>query len=239
VVNPAGPRSILIDVRVADGIVRVDGLRVGNAYLVELDDGVLLVDTGIPGRTGHILRALTRMGHQPGDLRTIVLTHWHPDHMGNAAELRRETGTRIAIHKLDADILAGGERPAKGRRAMGMLLRVLRIKPLRPDLTIDSGDMIGGLEVIHAPGHTAGSIALRRRDGVLFTGDALLEDRRGRLVASDPGLSLEPEQARATATSLVALNAPLVLAGHGAVVRGHRGREPPRSSQVGRRFNPP
>jgi glyoxylase-like metal-dependent hydrolase (beta-lactamase superfamily II) len=210
-------------VRVADGIERVEGLRVGNAHLVEFDDGVLLIDTGMPGGTRSVLAALTRLGHEPTDIRYIVLTHWHPDHMGNAAELRRLTGARIAIHGLDAPVLAGGERPARGRRAMGVLLRVLRVKPLRADLILASGDVIGGLEVIHAPGHTAGSIALRRQDGVLFTGDALMRDRHGRLVASDPGLSVEPDQAAATAASLVALDARLVLAGHGGVVRERRG----------------
>jgi glyoxylase-like metal-dependent hydrolase (beta-lactamase superfamily II) len=141
------------------------------------------------------------------------------DHMGNAAALRRLTGARIAIHELDARILAGGPRPEKGRRTMGLLLRLFRVEPVVADVTLRDGDVIGGLRVVHVPGHTAGSIALRREDGILFTGDALLGDRHGRVKPPDSGLSLDPAQASASAASLVALGSPLILPGHGAPVR--------------------
>jgi len=212
--------SILANVRVADGIERVEGTRIGNAYVVPLEEEVLLVDTGMPGNAARILASVARLGRRPGDVRLIVLTHWHPDHMGSAAELRRLTGARIAIHELDAPVLAGRERPAKGRRAMGFLLRVFRVAPLVADLTLRSGDVISGLEVIHVPGHTAGSIALRRADGVVFSGDALLGDRHGRLRQPDPGLSLDPDQASASAATLRSLEPRLLLPGHGAPVRG-------------------
>jgi glyoxylase-like metal-dependent hydrolase (beta-lactamase superfamily II) len=206
-------------VRVTDDIERVEGTRVGNAYLVVGGDGLLLVDTGAFGGAARILATIHGLGRQPRDLRHIVLTHWHPDHMANAAELRRLTGATIAIHELDAPVLAGIERPAKGRRAMGLLLRVFGITPIVADVVLRAGDGIGGLEVIHAPGHTAGSIALRGDDGVLFTGDALLGDRHGRLQPPDPGLSLDPAAATASAETLRSIGARLVLAGHGAPVR--------------------
>lgn len=205
---------------VADGIERVEGTRVGNAYVVAGDDGVIVIDTGAFGGAAPILAAVERLGRRPGDVRVIVLTHWHPDHMGNAAELRRLTGAPVAIHELDAPVLAGRERPAKGRRAMGVILRVLRVRPLEADLTLQSGELVGGLEVIHVPGHTAGSIALRRSDGVLLSGDALLGDRHGRVQPPDPGLSLDPARASASAEALRSLEPRLLLPGHGASVRG-------------------
>ena len=82
------------------------------------------------------------------------------------------------------------------------------------------GSMMGHVEVIHVPGHTAGSIALRRADGVVFSGDALLGDRHGRLRQPDPGLSLDPDQASASAATLRSLEPRLLLPGHGAPVRG-------------------
>ena len=212
--------ATLATVRVADGIERVEGTRIGNAYVVPLDEGVLLVDTGMPSNASRILSSVTRLGHRPSDVLHIVLTHWHPDHMGSAAELRRLTGARIAIHELDAPVLAGRERPAKGRRTMGLLLRVFRVAPLVADVALRTGDVIGGLEVIHVPGHTAGSIALRRADGVVFSGDALLGDRHGHLRQPDPGLSLDPDQALASAATIRSLHPQLLLPGHGAPVRG-------------------
>jgi glyoxylase-like metal-dependent hydrolase (beta-lactamase superfamily II) len=214
------PRAILAAMEVAEGIHKVEGTWVGNAYLLQLDDGLLVVDTGMPGRAGRILECVGRLGLRPGDIRIIVLTHWHPDHMGSAAELRSLTGATIAIHELDAAILAGGERPPKGRRTMGALLRLFRVRPVVADTMLVAGDVVGGLEVIHVPGHTAGSIALRRGDGVVFSGDALLGDRRGEARPPDPGLSLDPALASESAARLLALQPRLLLPGHGAPVRG-------------------
>jgi len=208
--------------QVADRVWKVEGTRIGNAYVVLTDDGVVVIDTGMPGSVGRILRCVTALGRRPSDVRHIVLTHWHPDHMGNAVGLRRATGAAIAIHELDAPVLARREVPQKGRRAMGLLLRVLRIPPVVADRTLRSGDVIGGLAVIHVPGHTAGSIALRRDDGIVFSGDAVLADRHGRVRPPDPGLSLDPAQAAASAATLLALEPQLILPGHGAPVRMER-----------------
>ena len=177
------------------------------------------VDTGMPGNARKILAAIEELGRRRSDLHLIVLTHWHPDHMGSADLLRRATGARIAIHELDAPVLAGREHPRKGRRAMALINRLFRIKPTVPDIELRSGEVIEGLEVVHAPGHTAGSIALRRNDGVLFSGDALLADRRGQVRFPDPGLSLDPVQATASAEALLSAPHVLLLPGHGAPAR--------------------
>jgi glyoxylase-like metal-dependent hydrolase (beta-lactamase superfamily II) len=205
--------------RVAEGVYKIEGPRVGNAYLTVSTEELVLVDAGMGGDPRQLLALITSLGRQPSDMRHIVLTHWHPDHMGNAAELRRLTGAAIAIHELDAPVLAGQERPAKGRRTMGFLMRVLRVKPLTADVVLQLGDVIGSLEVIHVPGHTAGSIALRRDDGVVFSGDAVLGDRHGTIRPPDPRLSLDAEQATRSAAALLALEPTLVLPGHGAPIR--------------------
>jgi hydroxyacylglutathione hydrolase len=205
--------------RVADGVVKVEGTRVGNVYLLDVADGVVVVDTGMLRGAGPILRALMASGHGPRDVRAIVLTHWHPDHIGGAAALRRATRAPVAIGAMDAPVLRGEGLPARGRRAMALILRVLRIRPLDPDVLLRGGDTIGGCEVIDVPGHTAGSIALRRPDGVVFSGDALLGDRHGGLLPPDPRLSLEPALARASAQAILELAPSLLLPGHGRAVR--------------------
>ena len=201
--------------KVAEGIHRVDRVRVSNAYLVSVEDGLLLVDTGIPGNAKRILAFVERLGRRPDELRTIVLTHWHLDHVGSVAELKRLTGAQVAIHELDAPVLAGRERPAKGRRAMAVITRLFRLRRVTADLLLRDGDRIGGLEVVHVPGHTAGSIVLRRDDGVVFSGDALLGDRHGGIRLPDPGLSFDPAQAQASAEKIRALDFRLLLPGHG------------------------
>ena len=204
--------------RVAEGIDTVEGLWVGNAYLVRVDGALLLVDSGTPGSAKRILESIRRIGGEPGDLRWIVLTHWHVDHVGGAAEVKRRTGAEVAIHGLDAPILTGRERPRKGRLAMAAIERLLRLERAVPDIVLDDGDVIGGLEAIHVPGHTAGSIVLRRDDGILFSGDALLADRHGREQDPDRSLAFDPDLALASAARIRALPRTLLLAGHGAPV---------------------
>src|SRR5215472_17529646 len=65
-----------------------------NAYLLETGDGVLLVDAGWPNKTEAIFKAVQESGHNPEDIRHLVLTHGHIDHAGSAAEVRRRTGAR-------------------------------------------------------------------------------------------------------------------------------------------------
>ncbi len=205
-------------VRVADGIYKVDGVRIANIYLVLSEDGLMLVDSGMPGNGKRVLALIEQLGHQPADLRFVVLTHWHIDHMGSAAALRNLTGAQIAIHELDAPALSGRKRPEKGRLVMAALDRLFRSRPVTPDILLRDGDAIGGLQVVHVPGHTAGSIALCRDDGVVLCGDTLLSDRHGRVMPPNTSLSLDPAQVLASAERVKALPATLLLPGHGPPV---------------------
>jgi len=202
--------------KMADGVFNVDGVRVANVYLVVTQDGLLLVDTGMPGNVRRILRFIEGLGRQPRDLRDIVLTHCDIDHVGSVAELKRRTGARVAIHELDVAVLSGEQRKQKGGLAMVALYRLLRFRPIAPDLRLRDGDTIGGLQVMHVAGHTAGSIALLRNDGVVSSGDALLSDTHGNVLPPDPRLALDPAQALLSAEMIRARRAGLLLAGHGA-----------------------
>ncbi len=200
---------------VADGVFRVDGLPIANVYLVAADDGLLLVDAGMPWNARRILAFITTIGRQPDELRDIVLTHCDIDHIGSAAELKRLTGASVAIHERDAAVLAGG-RPEKGGLALAALYRLLRFRAVTADRILSDGDMIDGFQVMHVPGHTAGSIALISADGMVFSGDALLADKQGKVSAPDRRLALDPAQAVRSADRIRALQPTLLLAGHGA-----------------------
>jgi glyoxylase-like metal-dependent hydrolase (beta-lactamase superfamily II) len=152
-----------------------------------------------------------------------VFTHCDIDHVGSVAELKARTGARVAIHALDAPVLSGQQRPQKGGFAMIARYRLFRFRPIAPDLRLRDGDTVGGLKVIHVAGHTAGSIALARDDGVVFSGDALRNDRHGNVLAPDPRLALDPAQAAASAELIKARRAGLLLTGHGAAVSTEQG----------------
>ena len=223
------------------GVTRVPGLRGANAWLVETAQGLVLVDTGLPGQVRRILDFLAGQGRAPGDLCAIVLTHADPDHTGSAGALKALTGAPVAIHRHDAPALAGGFTPRRAKGPLsartllprlarlgheaGMAL-VMRLRPgagwapLVADALLEDGERIAGLRVVHAPGHTAGSIALWRDDGALFAGDAVFGDPLGRAHPPPPATALDPVQARATAQRLFSLPFTTLYPGHGQPVVG-------------------
>ena len=93
------------------GIHQVPGLKWSNAYLLVEDQGLTLIDGGIPGDGSKILRYISQLGHAPQYLTRIVLTHSHPDHSGPMKELSRISGATIAVHE---KIAGTSRRPAAG-----------------------------------------------------------------------------------------------------------------------------
>jgi len=223
-------------------ILRVPGVRGANAWLVRTVEGAVLVDTGLPGNAPRIAAFLAAQGLARGELEAIVLTHSDPDHGGSAAELKALTGAPVAIHPHDAAVLAGGFTPgsAKGpwRRAtalrrlarlgheLGMATMVRLPWPgnpwrrLVPDLLLRDGDLLHGLRVVHAPGHTAGSVVLVTADDAILAGDAVFGDAHGRAHCPPSGSALDPERARETARRLVEGGFRTLYPGHGAPVMG-------------------
>lgn len=211
--DPAG-EELPNPARVAEGVLKAPGMWISNVYLVETDGGLLLVDTG-PGQTGRILRFIESIGRQPSDLRDIVLTHFDADHVGSAAALKARTGARVSIHALDAAVVAKEEPPRK-RMLLVVILYKLLSRAVTADRFLADGDTIGGLRVVHVPGHTAGSIVLVRDDGVLFSGDALITDKHGTILPTDILPAEDPDLAVRSAERITALNPRIILPGHGA-----------------------
>jgi glyoxylase-like metal-dependent hydrolase (beta-lactamase superfamily II) len=202
----------------AEGIYRIDGVRASNAYLVVAEDGLMVVDTGMRGAKA-IATFIRDLGQQLSEVRHIVITHPDIDHVGGVAELKQLTGASVAIHELDAPVLAGRQPSQKGGAIMTLLRRLFATRPVEPDVLLKDGDVIAGFRVVHVPGHTPGSIALRRDDGVMFAGDALLSDNEGYVRPPRPSLAWDSEQATRSAEKLESLGYTLLLTGHGAPVR--------------------
>ncbi len=184
--------------------MRVHAVPLGfsQAYLIESDAGLVLVDAGSPHQERLILRhlrALKSADASPSNLnrmpsiRLIFITHAHLDHYGSAAALRRLTGAPVAIHRADAEAMARGETRIGSARGGGKLMGALlplaelfaRPEPVTPDILLEDGDCLDnyGLEarVIHTPGHTLGSSCLIVEERLGFVGDLLTNNGRPRL----------------------------------------------------------
>jgi glyoxylase-like metal-dependent hydrolase (beta-lactamase superfamily II) len=141
-----------------------------NAYVVEEDDGLTLIDTLVPQSATPILAAAGRLGRP---IRRIVLTHAHGDHVGSLDALAAELpGVEVLIGARDARLLTKDRSldPDEPQEKLRGSYPGTRTKPTR---TLTAGERVGALEVHAAPGHTPGQIALLdTRDRTLYCADA-------------------------------------------------------------------
>ena len=209
-----------------------------NTYLLEEAGQVTIIDAGVPGYWGDLPGELAAMGRSIEDVRAIVLTHGHSDHIGFAERMRRERHTPVQVHELDA-ALARGEvpNPAKGLgpTRIGPLVRFmlyaglrggLRNRPLGEVATFGDGatlDVPGSPRVILVPGHTPGSAALHvPSHDALFVGDAFATKA---VTTGDEGPRVAPftadaDEAVRSLSRIEHLDARWILPGHGEAWTG-------------------
>lgn len=147
---------------------RVSRFGLVNAFLVEEDDGLTLVDTTLPRSAAAILKAAGGIA-----IKRIALTHAHGDHVGSLDALAAELpGVEVLISGRDARLLAKDMTLDPGEEK-GKLRGSYPGTKTRPTRTVEPGERIGSLEVVAAPGHTPGQVAfLDTRDRTLYCGDA-------------------------------------------------------------------
>jgi glyoxylase-like metal-dependent hydrolase (beta-lactamase superfamily II) len=151
-------------------IHRISRLGFVNAFLVPEDDGLTLIDTTLP-KGGNAIRAAAGALGRP--IVRIVLTHAHGDHVGALDELAEALpGVEVLISARDARLLDKDRTMDPGEPAEKLrgAFPGTRTKPTR---TFAPGDRVGSLEVVAAPGHTPGQVALLdTRDRTLYCADA-------------------------------------------------------------------
>ena len=213
-----------------------------NCYLISDDTGVTLVDAAFPSTARAVLELLAAIGRAPADIRALLLTHGHFDHVGFARGLQRALHVPVWVHVDDQNLAAHPYRyrpernrllyPSTHRRSwpvLGQMLLAgaLSVHGVQADHILrdmEELDVPGQPVVVHTPGHTAGECAFwlpERR--VVLSGDALvtLDPYTGalgpRLVA--PAATADSAQALTSLGRLADLDADVVLPGHGAAWR--------------------
>jgi glyoxylase-like metal-dependent hydrolase (beta-lactamase superfamily II) len=224
-------------VQVAPGVWAA-GTRYVNYYLVDGgDEGLTLVDAGLPGYARHLGATLASIGHTTADVRAVLLTHGHVDHVGMAQPLAAG-GATVFLHEADAS-LAADPRLNKTDRPLWPYLRypatiafvahavregAAKHRGAPPLAAMHDGDRLdvpGAPRVVHAPGHTAGSCVLEFTEhGVVFVGDLLCTvhpalGRRDVPQLQTRGSNADSDQAMASLDRLQGVQARTVLPGHG------------------------
>lgn len=147
--------------------------------LVVTGSTITLIDAGVAGSEEKIFRYLRSIGRDPTEIALLILTHSHPDHIGAAQAIRRETGCSIAAHPAERAWIEDVNLQCRERPVPGFHSLVGGSVPV--DRLLDDGDVVElcarhGLDcvVFHTPGHSQGSLSLlMNREGVLFSGDAV------------------------------------------------------------------
>lgn len=209
---------------ITTGVHMVDGVRGANCYLVDTDNTLVIIDSGMPGNGNRIVKYIRQLGKNETDVSYVIFTHGDVDHVGSAAEIKGLTAAKLAVHASDAPVLSGkrGFKKVQGPLSplFKVMSRLMRFHPVQPDVILEDGQEIGGLRVVHTPGHTDGSICLYANRKVIFVGDALRSDSAGRPRPPSRLFSADAAQSNASLIAISKMEFDILLAGHGAPVVG-------------------
>jgi len=155
-----------------------------NCYLIR-GDGIVMIDGGGPGQSAAFGKALRKLAIDPRDVKLIVITHGHWDHVGSAKAVKEITGAPIAMHQSEKGWLEGALKPLPpgvtpwGRvfaGIMALFLPLVHVPPASVDVVL--GDEAVPLssygvpgKVLHTPGHSPGSVSVLLDTGEAFVGD--------------------------------------------------------------------
>lgn len=186
-------------------------LGFGQCYVLKAD-GVVAVDAGAPHKGKAFVRGLERASISPQEVRLILLTHGHWDHIGSAGDLKSLTGAKLAMHHSEIDWLEQSLTPLPpGATAWGrvfislnkLIMPFIKIPPAKVDLSLgDEGLSLADYgipgRVLHTPGHSAGSVSVLLDSGEAFVGDLAMNKFPLRL---SPGLPIFAEDPAAVVNS--------------------------------------
>jgi glyoxylase-like metal-dependent hydrolase (beta-lactamase superfamily II) len=190
---------------IVPGVFAFTGLLVGRVYALESTDGLTLIDAGLGLAAGKVVQQLQASGRPPSDVKRILITHAHPDHVGGLAKLQAATGAQVVAHALEWPVLAG--KVSATLQGASPQRRAVQGGETLPEV-------LDGLQVIFTPGHTRGHVCFWQPDKrLLFCGDVLLCPPRLRLPFA--AFTVDMAENRRSVKQIAELEPEVVCFGHG------------------------
>lgn len=199
-----------------------------NCYLIQTATGWILVDAGTRSQAKSFLRRLGKLGIQPSDIKLIIITHAHFDHVGSLASIKSLCNCPVLAHPLEARLIETGEVVIPpGTNALGKLvswlgrhnIRSLRFPKTRVEFTTDQElDLTPygvAAKVVPTPGHTPGSLSVLLEDGQAIVGDLAMSYGPG---SNFPIFAEQPEKITASWDLLIKQGASIFYPAHGRKV---------------------
>ncbi len=197
-------------------------LKMVNLHLLEYGDGLVLVDAGMIGAKKKVLQAIRQLGHQPYDLKAILVTHADIDHIGSLKAIANATGAPIYAGAESAHYIESRQSPPHMIPPLNLMTNtaayVLR-SPTLVNHVVEDGEVLnlgGGIRALAAPGHTPDHFVYYwEPERILFAGD--LFNNLKQLTLTLPPMTYSRAAAEQSARKVLALNPAAIGVGHGKV----------------------
>jgi len=199
-----------------------------HCYVIR-DAGCIMVDGGSPGQARAFRQAVARLPLKPEEIKLVVLTHGHWDHIGSAKAIKELTGARLALHRQEKDWLERSLRPLPpgvttwGRifvKIMALFMPLVHIPATQVELIL--GDEALSLaeygipgKIMATPGHSRGSVSVLLETGDAFVGDMAMGEFPMRLSPGLPIFAEDVQQLRQSWQSLLDAGAKTIYPAHG------------------------
>ncbi len=207
--------------QVVPDVYTFTGLLAGRVYLLQDADGLTLVDTSISNAGSKILAQLKAAGHSPTDVKRILITHAHPDHVGSLPVVQQATGAEVWCHALERPVVEG-KMPIPGRPGRITMPKTM-LKPTPVSRTVEDGEVLpilGGLQVVATPGHAPGHVSYWQPEHrLLIVGDVIFY-LLNRMTLPFALFTADMDENKRSVKKLAALQPDILLFGHGKPIVG-------------------
>ena len=196
-------------VKILDNVYSIDHSDAKNhsmeSWILDCSEGTILIDGGMtPQHVDNIAAELKSMGKKWSDIKAILITHKHGDHIRNLPQLVKLTGAPVQAHEYEAPLIKEG---------VGVEVKGLADHTVLP--------WCGGIELIHVPGHSEGNSSYYlKKHRVMIAGDTIFGDENGNLMPPPERYCLDVEQATREMRRLLDYDFDVFIYTHGKDIIG-------------------